>query len=438
MRYLCPILHNSMCMRSCLRILWLFPLLFSFCFASFAQKKAGIQPNDVDLLPAYYSHRIDSMVNLCIDHRILPGCQILAIHADTVVFYRNYGFLTYDSVEAVNNATVYDVASMTKPLATTLAVMKLYEDGHLRITDKVGKYLPYTEGTGVADLTLVELLTHTSGLSAFVPFYREISGKSGWDTTVLRSVEGPDFSVKVADSVFLRTDYPDIIRHKIAIYHIGQKKYVYSDLGFFLLKEVVESIVQRPMEDYVAEQFYQPMGLYRTGFHPLDFISDGNIAPTENDRYFRRQVLKGYVHDQTAALFGGNGGNAGLFSTAFEVSALLSMLMDGGRYNGRTYLSEKTVRQFVTTCPVHGCQRRGLGFDTPSFPAKNPVLPSQAGNRTYGHQGFTGTVFWCDPDADLIYVFLSNRVYPDVEPNRLSQSRLRLLVHEEIYKALGY
>ena len=149
-------------------------------------------------------------------------------------------------------------------------------------------------------------------------------------------------------------------------------------------------------------------------------------------------MLKGYVHDQTAALFGGNGGNAGLFSTATEVSALLNLLMHGGTYNGRTYLSEKTVRQFVTTFPIHGCQRRGLGFDTPSFPAKNPVLPAQASGRTYGHQGFTGTVFWCDPDADLIYVFLSNRVHPDAEPNRLSKSRLRLLVHEEIYKAIGY
>lgn len=392
----------------------------------------------VDFLPAEYTHRIDSMVNSCIERHILPGCQILALRSDTLIFSKNYGYLTYDSINAVTNATVYDLASMTKPLATTLAVMKLYDDRRLRITDKVGQYLDYTSGTVVADLTLVELLTHTSGLSAFVPFYRDISGKNLWDTTVLSPVESDRFPVKVADGIFLRADYPDILRHKIAIYPVGQKKYVYSDLGFFLLKEVVEAIVQRPLEEFVYEQYYRPMGLRRTGFHPLDFIRDGNIAPTENDKYFRKQVLKGYVHDQTAALFGGNGGNAGLFSTATEVSALLSMLMQGGYYNGRTYLSEKTVFQFVTTCPIHNCQRRGLGFDTPSFPAKNPVLPPQASRRTYGHQGFTGTVFWCDPEADLVYIFLSNRVYPDAEPNRLSQSRLRLLVHEEIYKALGY
>ena len=418
-----------------LLVIGLFALSFS---ASFAQKNAMDGAESVDFLPAEYTHRIDSMVNSCIERHILPGCQILALRSDTLIFSKNYGYLTYDSINAVTNATVYDLASMTKPLATTLAVMKLYDDRRLRITDKVGQYLDYTSGTVVADLTLVELLTHTSGLSAFVPFYRDISGKNLWDTTVLSPVESDRFPVKVADGIFLRADYPDILRHKIAIYPVGQKKYVYSDLGFFLLKEVVEAIVQRPLEEFVYEQYYRPMGLRRTGFHPLDFIRDGNIAPTENDKYFRKQVLKGYVHDQTAALFGGNGGNAGLFSTATEVSALLSMLMQGGYYNGRTYLSEKTVFQFVTTCPIHNCQRRGLGFDTPSFPAKNPVLPPQASRRTYGHQGFTGTVFWCDPEADLVYIFLSNRVYPDAEPNRLSQSRLRLLVHEEIYKALGY
>ena len=412
---------------------------FSLPFSvSFAQKNTEKATASVDLLPAYYSHRIDSMVNLCIDHKILPGCQILAIHSGSVVFSKNYGYLTYDSTDAVNEATMYDVASMTKPLATTLAVMKLYEEGRLRITDKVGKYLDYTSGTAVADLTLAELLTHTSGLSAFVPFYREISGKDFWDTTVLHTVESDSFPIKVADSVFLRADYPDIIRYKIAIYHLGPKKYVYSDLGFFLLKEVVESVIERPLEEFLTDEFYRPMGLHRTGFHPLEFVRDGNIAPTENDRYFRRQVLKGYVHDQTAAIFGGNGGNAGLFSTAKEVSAILTMLMQGGVYNGRTYFSEKTVKQFVSTCPMHNCQRRSLGFDTPSFPSKNPVLPVQAGRYTYGHQGFTGTVFWCDPEAELIYVFLSNRVYPDAEPNRLSQSRLRLLVHEEIYRALGF
>ena len=424
-------------MRSFLKYPLVISLLFLSAFASFAQKNAE-KTTSVDLLPSYYSHRIDSMVNLCIDHKILPGCQILAIHSDSVVFSKNYGYLTYDSTDAVNDATVYDVASMTKPLATTLAVMKLYEEGRLRITDKVGKFLDYTSGTEVADLLIAELLTHTSGLSAFVPFYRDISGRNFWDTTVLHTVESERFSVKVADSVFLRSDYPDTIRYKIAIYHVGQKKYVYSDLGFFLLKEIVESLIGRPMEGYLADEFYRPMGLQRTGFHPLDFIHDGNIAPTENDRYFRRQVLKGYVHDQTAALFGGNGGNAGLFSTAKEVSAILTMLMHGGVYNGRTYFSEKTVKQFVSTCLMHNCRRRGLGFDTPSFPSPNPVLPSQAGRYTYGHQGFTGTVFWCDPEADLIYVFLSNRVYPDAEPNRLSQSRLRLLAHEEIYKALGF
>lgn len=430
--------HKSIKMRFFLKYFLAFFVFASIFSVSFAQNSANGAVSEVCLLPDSYAARIDSMVNRCIDRKILPGCQIMAIHSDTVVFSKNYGYLTYDSVDAVNDYTVYDVASMTKPLATTLAVMRLYEDRMLRLTDKVGQFLAYTEGSAIAELTMAELLTHTSGLSAFVPFYREISGKNLWDTTVLSTVESVQFPHLIAEGIYLREDYPDLLRHKIAIYPVGQKKYVYSDLGFFLLKEVVEAIIQRPMEDFLAEQFYRPMGLNRTGFHPLEFVKDGNIAPTENDKYFRKQVLKGYVHDQTAALFSGNGGNAGLFSTATEVSAILSMLMHGGVYKGQRYFAEKTVKQFVSTCPMHNCQRRGLGFDTPSFAEKNPVLPPQASRFTYGHQGFTGTVFWCDPDSGLVYVFLSNRVYPDAEPNRLSQSRLRLLVHEEIYKALGY
>ncbi|MBQ4432851.1 MAG: serine hydrolase, partial [Bacteroidales bacterium] len=256
-------------------------------------------------------------------------------------------------------------------------------------------------------------------------------------TDYLHTEWSEKYSVKVAENVFLRNDFPDLARKRIATAKLGSKKYVYSDLNFILLKDIVEKITGEGMDEYLTEHFYFPMGLRRTGFNPREFIEDANIAPTEDDHYFRNQVLQGYVHDQSAAIFGGVSGNAGLFSTAQEVSVLLSMLMNGGKYEGVSYLSEETVRFFEATYPLHGCKRRGLGFDTPSFAEKNPVLPSMAGSRTFGHQGFTGTVFWCDPDNDLIYIFLSNRVYPNAEPNNLSKSRLRLTVHEEIYKGLG-
>ncbi|MBO4644988.1 MAG: beta-lactamase family protein [Bacteroidales bacterium] len=380
--------------------------------------------------------KIDDMVHGAIENKIIPGCQILAMSHGKLVYYKNFGYLKYDSILPVNSQTMYDVASMTKSLATTLAVMKLYDNHDLRLTDTVGMYLDYAAGTGVGKLTLAELLTHTSGLAAFVPFYREISPKGVWDSSYLCSQYSDTFCVQVADHVFLRYDYPDTVRHKLAIYRLNEKKYVYSDLGFVLLKEIVEKIAHQPMDSFLMEKFYVPMGLTRTGFNPRNWTCADNIAPTEEDRYFRKQVLQGYVHDQTAAVFGGVCGNAGLFSTASEVAAILQMLMNEGSWQGKCYLSPLTVKQFVTTCPMHGCQRRGLGFDTPSFAKPNAVLPEASSRRTFGHQGFTGTVFWCDPEEDFIYIFLSNRVYPSAEENKLSKSRLRLLVHEEILKAL--
>lgn len=406
-----------------------FPLLFSSLSGQELRK-------NYSLLPPDYNSRIDSMVQKCIDNKVIPGCQVLAIHSGNLVYYKDFGNQFYDSVP-VNSQTMYDVASMTKSMATTLAVMKLYDEHKLRVTDKVGDFLAFTHGMALADLTVAELMTHTSGLCAFIPFYRSISPNGHWDTTVIHSSYSEQFPVQAADGVFLRSDYPDSVLKKIAIYPLSTKKYVYSDLGFILMKEIVETVAQCPMDSFLITNFYRPLGLTRTGFNPLHWTSVDNIAPTEDDRYFRKQVLRGYVHDQSAAVFGGLCGNAGLFSTAEEVAVILQMLMNGGVWNGQRFLSEKTVSQFVTTCPMHNCYRRGLGFDTPSFQKPNAVLPSMAGNRTFGHQGFTGTVFWCDPQNELIYVFLSNRVYPNADDNKLSKSRLRLLVHEEIYKGLG-
>lgn len=416
-----------------LRAFHLFLITFlAFLCPIFAQNL----PEKFSTLPDVTNEKIDSMVQNCIGRKVIPGCQILAMHHGKLVYYQNFGYQYYDTLFPVNDETMYDVASMTKSLATTLAVMKLYEDHLLRLTDKVGDYLEFSRGTAVADLTLAELMTHTSGLAPFIPFYREISPQGVWDTTVMSRVPSDRFCVQTADSVFLRQDFPSEVLKKIATYPLRTKKYVYSDLGFVLMKEIVEKVTGQTMDGFLMTNFYEPLGLQRTGFNPLGWTAADNIAPTENDKYFRKQVLRGYVHDQTAAVFGGVCGNAGLFSTAHDVSVILQMLMAGGTWNGHQYLSEKTVSQFVTMCPMHGCQRRGLGFDTPSFTQPNAVLPSLSGNRTYGHQGFTGTVFWCDPQNDFIYIFLSNRVYPNADDNLLSKSKLRLLVHEEILKAV--
>lgn len=402
-----------------------------------ALKDSVLKKDNISLLPDSTNRKMDSLVQAAIDAKIIPGCQVLAIQSGKTVFYKNYGNLRYSDDEPVNSETMYDVASMTKPLATTLALMKLYDADSVDLHDRIGQYLPYLKGTDKADITITELLTHTSGLPPFIPFYKQISANNRWDTTFLRNVKSTQFSIQVAENVFLNNKFPDIARKKIANCKSGEKKYVYSDLNFILLKDIVETISRKPLDDYLEENIYEPLGLQSTTFNPLHHFDKERIAPTEEDTYFRFQLIQGYVHDQSAAVFGGVCGNAGLFSTAKEVAVILSMLMNDGTWNGKIFFSHKTVKLFTSTYSIHGCHRRALGFDTPSYAKKNPVLPEMAGHDTYGHQGFTGTVFWCDPENDLIYVFLSNRVYPNTEPNNLSKSKLRLYLHEEIYRGLG-
>ena len=380
------------------------------------------------------TYRIDSLVTSCIKMKVMPGCQILAMKSGKLLFYKNYGSLRYDKKQPVTTETMYDLASMTKALSTTLALMKLYDEGKIDIEAPLSTYVPASVGTQVGTFTLKELMTHTTGLPAGLLFYKHLMSDKKWSSQWVRTKPTEGFSVCAAQGMYLRDDFPKVALQMILDCKVTQKKYIYSDLNFILLKEVVEAVSGRTLDVYVMENFYKPLGLVRTGYNPLTFIQDGNIAPTENDTYFRFQQLQGYVHDPSAAVFGCVSGNAGLFSTAQEVSVLMSMLINGGEYKGYRCLSKATVDKFTAVCPMHGCDRRGLGFDMPAGGGTSTIIPTQASQRTFGHQGFTGTVFWCDPDNGLTYVFLSNRVFPKAQPNNLSKSRLRYIVHEEIYK----
>ena len=384
-------------------------------------------------LPEACTKQIDNLLQQGIRDKVYPGCVVLAMQDGQLIYRKAFGHYTYDQQDEMTANTMYDVASITKTAATTLAVMKLYDEGKIKLHDHIGTYLPYLHGTNKAHITLAELLTHTSGMPAFIPFYTKIQN----DTNYLRCNKSPNFEIKIADNLYLRNDYPDTMRHIIAHCKLGHHQYLYSDLNMVLLKDMVETITDQPMDQYLTEHFYRPMGLNHTCFNPLEhgFIKS-EIAPTEKDETFRHQVVQGYVHDQTSALFYGNAGNAGLFTTAAELGAIYQMVSNGGLYQGHRYLSEETVRLFTSAYKMHGCQERGLGFHTPKAGGSSSILPAKAGTRTFGHQGFTGTVVWCDPDSGLLYIFLSNRVYPDCYPNKLSQSRIRLKAHELIYEGL--
>lgn len=385
-------------------------------------------------LPDGITQSLDKLLQDGIQNRIYPGCEVIALHHGQPIYHKVFGYLDYSQQEKVTPQTMYDVASLTKVAATTLAVMKLYDNGEIHLTDKIGKYLPYLAGTDKANLTLEELLTHTSGMPAFIPFYKSIQGNEKY----LRTSKSDNFSIQVADNLYLRNDYPDTIRYKVAQCKLKEKKYEYSDLNFLLLKDMVEIVTMLPIEQFLAETYYQSMGLSHTSFLPLkNGFSKKEIAPTEKDETFRKQLVHGYVHDQTSALMNGNAGNAGLFSTAEELAAIFLMLQNGGVYDGTRYLSESTVKEFTKMHALHGCQLRGYGFHTPKASGQSSIVPGSASTHIFGHQGFTGTVVWCDPDEELIFVFLSNRVCPAAEPNNLAKSGIRLKAHELIYKGIG-
>jgi len=394
------------------------------------------EKGELYFLQGKYSEEIDQIIEKGIKDHIFPGCQILVLKTGKTLFAKNYGTINYQKENQVTAHTLYDVASITKPLATTLALMKLYDEKKFSLKDTIGKFVPWLKGSNKSRLRIEELLTHTSGLQAFIPFHKDLEIDSV-RTIYLNDVETEIFNIPVAKNLFLNPAYQDTIRKVIYDSNLKPKRYLYSDLGFILLKEMIENITRKSYEEFILTEFYEPLGLKNTCFNSvLKDVDLERIAPTEQDTSFRRQVVHGYVHDQASALFGGFAGNSGLFSTAQDLSVILQMLMNKGTYNGKRYISEKTVQLFTAPYSCNGTKRRTLGFDTPSAEKPSEILPKHANANTFGHQGFTGTVFWCDPKEELIYIFLSNRVYPNVEPNLLSKSKIRLLVHEKIYESL--
>jgi CubicO group peptidase (beta-lactamase class C family) len=379
---------------------------------------------------------IDEMINNGIKENILPGCQVLVLKNGKPLFVKNYGTTNYQKQNRVTDRTIYDVASLTKPLATTLALMKLYDEKKFSLKDTIGQYVEWVRGSDKGGLRIEELLTHTAGLPAFIPFHKRLMNDS-MAAIYLNNIETETFNIPIAKNLFLNHVFQDTIKQIICEVNLKSKKYQYSDLGIILLKEMVEKIIQKPCEEYIYSEFYKPLQLADTYFNPaLKGIDLERIAPTENDTLFRKHVVQGYVHDQASALLGGFAGNAGLFSTAHDLAIILEMLMNKGSYHGKRYLSEKTVQLFTSSYSCNGSKRRGLGFDVPSAEKPSEIIPAKASANTFGHQGFTGTVFWCDPKENLTYIFISNRVYPNTEPNLLSKSKIRLLVHEKIYEGI--
>jgi len=386
-------------------------------------------------------NKIDDIAREGIEKKAFPGCVVLVARDGRIAYEKAFGFTTYDKTDPVYKETIYDMASCTKICATTMSVMKLYDEGKLDLQKTLGDYLPWVRGSDKASLRIWDVLLHQAGLVPDVVFYKEVVDSSkdqnpmpGVFTVRPDSVHG----VRVAENLYLRNDWRDTMDLRVVQSKLGPRKYVYSDNDFIYMGEVVEAITGMKLNEYVKKTFYDPLGMSSTGFRPRDRFPLGRIAPTALEPIFRHQLIWGDVHDPGAAMFGGVAGHAGLFSDAYDLAILEQMLVDGGTFNGRTYLKPSTIDYF--TGYHSDISRRGLGFDKPekdNARRKEPYPCLSASPETFGHTGFTGTCVWVDPKYKLVFIFLSNRVNPVENNPFLSRLNIRGRIQETIYQAMG-
>ncbi len=384
---------------------------------------------------------LNTFIYSAIYQRAFPGCQILAAKDGKIIFNKCFGTLDYNSAHLVTDTTLYDVASVTKIVATTLALMKLYDEGKLILNSNLLAYIPErVAGTDKAYMRIDDLMMHQAGLKSWIPFYKATLDKvnGGTDKTIYNKRSSKAYRIPVAKDLFIQNSYPDTIWKKIMDSRLENKgRYVYSDLDLMFLQQVVEAITKMPLDEYIDQNFYRPLNLRLTMFNPWKEGLEQQCAPTENDMIFRSQIVRGYVHDPGAAMLGGVAGHAGIFSTKAEMAIIMQMLLNGGTYGGKEYISRSTVQLF--TGYHSSISRRGYCFDKPNKePGSGGPAADVCSKTAFGHQGFTGTCAWADPETGIVFVFLSNRVYPAADNGLINRLDIRTKAQEYIYKALGY
>ncbi|MBK8497909.1 MAG: serine hydrolase [Flavobacteriales bacterium] len=398
-------------------------------------ESVGIRSNDLS--------GIDAIVEAGIKARAYPGCEVLVAVDGQVIFNKTYGHSTYEKQRAVHTDDLYDLASITKVASTTLALMKLVDEGKLDLSKPLGHYLPEIEDhhTTHARMDLRDILTHQAGLKPFVPFYLRLQKDGKWKPGVVSDTASETHGVRVAEGLYLKNAYRDSLFQWVLDTPLDAKgNYVYSDMGYYLLQEVIERITGKPLDTYVRETFYQPLGANTLGYKPYERFTKERIAPTEYDVAFRGRQIWGDVHDPGAALKGGVAGHAGLFGNANDLAILMQMLLNNGTYGGTRYLSESTVKEFTKCqfCAPNGAgNRRGLGWDKPVQNGKGGPTCECVSYASFGHTGFTGTMAWADPDQKVVYIFLSNRVYPNASTNKLAEMGIRTQVQEVVHDAVA-
>ena len=388
-------------------------------------------------------YKIDSIIEYAISQEATPGCQVLIAKDGNVFFHKSYGYHTYEKKKVVRNSDIYDLASITKIGATVPLLMHMVDNKRLNIDNHLGAYLEL-DSTNKESLIIRDILAHQGRLDSWIPFYKKtmvkdsVSGKMNLRDTLYSTISSEKYPYQVASGIFLHKQYSDSIIHQIKESEILEsKKYFYSDLGYYMFKEMIEKEYTESLEKVTDKLFYKSLGMENLGYLPLDRIDKDRIVPTEMDFEFRSQLLQGYVHDMGAAMQGGVGGHAGLFSNSNDLAKLMQMYLQNGEYGSEQYFSKKVIAEFIKCQFPEDDNRRGIGFDKAALPKQEGGPASRNASLSgFGHSGFTGTLAWADPRDNIVYIFLSNRIHPDASNKKLIDMNVRTQIMEVIYDSL--
>lgn len=401
-----------------------------------------INPEDLGLDALVLKSGIESIIQEAIDSAAFPGCQILLVKDGKIFYEESFGYHTYDSLVPVQNTDIYDLASVTKTTAATLSLMKLYDEGLFDPDETFGYYFPEIARGRKRNLIMRDVLAHQAGLRAWIPYYAVSQKKNGgYKRNTVSQDSSASFPYRISESgLFLHKDYRTrkiykmIRKSKLS----KDKSYLYSGLSFYLYPDLIQKLTGKPFEQYLADEFYKPLGAKTVGFNAGEHFPLESIVPTEVDSFFRMQTLHGVVHDEGAAMMLGLSGNAGLFANAIDLAKIYQMLLNGGEYNGKRYLKASTVEEFTKCQFCETGNRRGMGFDKPliEYDSAKSSVAEAASPESFGHSGYTGTFVWADPANNLLFIFLSNRVHPKRTNRKIYSLNVRPRIHTLVYRLL--
>ena len=413
-------------------------------------------PEDAGMNGTYLNRTIDSLVTDAMSQQAFPGCVVLVAKDGKVVFNKAYGYHTYYHSETARFPNdplnrpedvydLFDLASMTKITAGAPAYLDLVDKRKINLEEKFSRYFPPFLGTNKENITVKELLCHVGGLQAYEGFHRKMINRDGTlNASFIRSNASDSFPIRISPTLFIRKDIAGWVYNAIAQSNLlkstGKHKYVYSDWPFVMTPPVVEALVQVPFETYLQQSFYSPLGATEIMYNPWKTMPLKRIVPTEEDIYFRQTLMHGFVHDETSGILGGHSANAGLFANANDLAKLYQLYLQKGEYGGKRYFGEAILDQFNSTPYITEGVYRGICFDKPDMKDNkvvgNSYLSDKVSPESFGHTGYTGTMFWVDPKYKLVYIFLSNHVYPTRDNNRIFTTKIRAKVQAAVYEAI--